>query len=112
MGISDVGSHEHRTRILTVLGAHGDLAARLLLPGPGGLVAASLEGGKPLSVRDDMSVESWRIVEFALDAWHDGRVPLEECRAGSAGPAAWKEGKTPMSGDRLERAPGKVTRPG
>ncbi|MGJ3560375.1 hypothetical protein ACR6C2_25035 [Streptomyces sp. INA 01156] len=53
-----------------------------------------LEDEKPLSVRDDMSVESWRIVQPVLDAWRDGRVPLEEYQAGSAGPAAWED-RTP-----------------
>ncbi len=43
----------------------------------------------PLSVRGDMSVESWRIVEPVLAAWRDGRVPLDDYPAGSAGPATW-----------------------
>ncbi|MER5990444.1 glucose-6-phosphate dehydrogenase [Streptomyces viridosporus] len=65
--------------------------------GPGGLLEYGevlrgvLEDEKPLSVRDDMSVESWRIVEPVLDAWRDGRVPLEDYPAGSAGPTAWED---------------------
>lgn len=39
----------------------------------------------PLSVRGDMSVESWRIVEPVLAAWNAGRVPLHNYRAGSTG---------------------------
>ncbi|CAL9329785.1 glucose-6-phosphate dehydrogenase [Streptomyces sp. enrichment culture] len=57
----------------------------------GEVLRGVLEDEKPLSVRDDMSVESWRIVEPVLDAWSDGRVPLDEYPAGSAGPAHWEE---------------------
>jgi glucose-6-phosphate 1-dehydrogenase len=49
---------------------------------------------KPLSVRDDMSVESWRIVEPVLNAWRDGRVPLDDYRAGSTGPDSWEDWPT------------------
>ncbi|MFF5885426.1 glucose-6-phosphate dehydrogenase [Streptomyces sp. NPDC012589] len=55
----------------------------------GEVLRGVLEDEKPLSVRDDMSVESWRIVEPVLDAWRDGRVPLDHYPAGSAGPEAW-----------------------
>lgn len=60
--------------------------------GPGGLreygeVLRSVFAGDPiLSVRGDMAVESWRIVEPVLEAWRDDRVPLEEYPAGSTGP--------------------------
>ncbi|MEU3950429.1 glucose-6-phosphate dehydrogenase [Streptomyces sp. NPDC029526] len=57
----------------------------------GEVLRGVLEDEKPLSVRDDMSVESWRIVEPVLDAWSDGRVPLDEYPAGSAGPAHWEQ---------------------
>ncbi|MBD9735705.1 glucose-6-phosphate dehydrogenase, partial [Streptomyces sp. H28] len=60
----------------------------------GEVLRGVLEDEKPLSVRDDMSVESWRIVEPVLDAWRDGRVPLDDYPAGSAGPAAWAERAT------------------
>ncbi|TDC86079.1 glucose-6-phosphate dehydrogenase [Actinomadura sp. 7K507] len=56
----------------------------------GEVLRGVLENEKPLSVRGDMSVESWRIVEPVLDAWRAGRVPLDDYRAGSAGPAAWE----------------------
>jgi glucose-6-phosphate 1-dehydrogenase len=55
----------------------------------GEVLRGVLEDEKPLSVRDDMSVESWRIVEPVLDAWRGGLVPLDDYVAGSAGPAAW-----------------------
>jgi glucose-6-phosphate 1-dehydrogenase len=54
----------------------------------------SIFAGDPiLSVRGDMAVESWRIIEPVLDAWKDDRVPLEEYPAGSMGPGGW-----PLSG--------------
>lgn len=62
----------------------------------GEVLRGVLEDEMPLSVRDDMSVESWRIVQPVLDAWRDGRVPLEEYRAGSAGPATWED-RTPWA---------------
>ena len=55
----------------------------------GEVLRGVLEDQRPLSVRGDMSVESWRIVEPVLDAWRAGRVPLDDYRAGSAGPATW-----------------------
>lgn len=55
----------------------------------GEILKGVLEDEKPLSVRDDMSVESWRIVEPVLDAWRDAEVPLDEYRAGTAGPETW-----------------------
>ncbi|MGZ5331792.1 MAG: glucose-6-phosphate dehydrogenase [Solirubrobacterales bacterium] len=59
-----------------------------------GEVLRSIFAGDPiLSVRGDMAVESWRIIEPVLEAWRDDRVPLEEYPAGSAGPDGW-----PLSG--------------
>jgi hypothetical protein len=49
--------------------------ARSALAGPDPTGAADLgvlEDEKPLSVRDDTSVESWRIVEPVLEAWRRG----------------------------------------
>jgi glucose-6-phosphate 1-dehydrogenase len=60
--------------------------------GPGALLEYGevlkgvLEGTSPLSVRGDMAVQSWRIVEPVLNAWRDGAVPLQEYAAGSSGP--------------------------
>jgi glucose-6-phosphate 1-dehydrogenase len=55
----------------------------------GEVLRGVLEDEKPLSVRDDMSVESWRIVEPVISAWRHGLVPLEEYAAGTDGPPAW-----------------------
>ena len=60
----------------------------------GEVLRGVLEDEKPLSVRGDMSVESWRIIEPVLDAWRDGRVPLDDYRAGSAGPEDWESWET------------------
>ena len=63
--------------------------------GPGNLLEYGevlkgvLADEKPLSVRDDMSVESWRIVEPVVDAWQQAEVPLDEYGAGTDGPPAW-----------------------
>lgn len=59
-----------------------------------GEVLRSIFAGDPiLSVRGDMAVETWRIIEPVLEAWRDDRVPLEEYPAGSMGPNGW-----PLSG--------------
>ncbi|MDO4238993.1 glucose-6-phosphate dehydrogenase [Micrococcus sp.] len=42
-----------------------------------------------LSVRGDVSEESWRIMEPVIAAWKADEVPLEEYPAGSHGPASW-----------------------
>jgi glucose-6-phosphate 1-dehydrogenase len=52
----------------------------------GQVLKGILDGDPLLSVRGDVAEESWRIVEPILKAWRDGRVPLEEYPAGSAGP--------------------------
>jgi glucose-6-phosphate 1-dehydrogenase len=55
-----------------------------------GEVLRSIFAGDPiLSVRGDMAVESWRIVEPVLGAWRGDQVPLEEYPAGSTGPSGW-----------------------
>ena len=51
----------------------------------GEVLRGVLSGEMPLSVRGDMSVESWRIVEPVLAAWNAGRVPLHDYRAGTTG---------------------------
>ena len=72
---------------------HG--AAPLTLTGPpppselppyGAVLLELLEGGSSLSVRGDEAEEAWRVVTPVLEAWRDGRVPLEEYPAGSSGP--------------------------
>ena len=54
----------------------------------GRLLVDVMEGNPILSTRDDEVEESWRIVEPILHTWRDGRVPLQEYAAGSAGPAS------------------------
>ncbi|GAA4288094.1 glucose-6-phosphate dehydrogenase [Georgenia daeguensis] len=56
------------------------------LPAYGEVLAGVLESDPLLSVRGDVAEECWRIVTPVLDAWRDGRVPLEEYPAGSDGP--------------------------
>ena len=78
-------------RTLLILGAAGDLASRLLLPGLGGLIAAG--GVKDIQLvgsgRVDMDQESWR------------RRVAESFRAGgAAGPAV----ETAIRGSRYARA--------
>ncbi|MCK6210746.1 glucose-6-phosphate dehydrogenase [Georgenia sp. EYE_87] len=55
------------------------------LPAYGEVLAGVLESDPMLSVRGDVAEECWRIVTPVLDAWRDGRVPLEEYPAGSDG---------------------------
>lgn len=56
------------------------------LPAYGQVLLDLLTGGSSLSVRGDEAEEAWRVMEPVLEAWREGRVPLEEYRAGSAGP--------------------------
>jgi glucose-6-phosphate 1-dehydrogenase len=42
-----------------------------------------------LSVRGDMAVDCWRIIDSVLEAWRRGEVPLQEYVAGSPGPEGW-----------------------
>jgi glucose-6-phosphate 1-dehydrogenase len=42
-----------------------------------------------LSIRGDVAVQCWNIVQPVLDAWKAGEVPLEDYAAGSSGPASW-----------------------
>lgn len=59
--------------------------------GPYGEVLSGLLADDPtLSVRADVIEECWRIVEPVLAAWKKDEVPLEEYRAGSAGPTSWR----------------------
>ena len=55
-----------------------------------GEVVRGILGDDPtLSVRGDVAVQCWRIVQPVLDAWAAGDVPLEEYAAGSRGPDGW-----------------------
>ncbi|MFD1722201.1 glucose-6-phosphate dehydrogenase [Amnibacterium endophyticum] len=55
-----------------------------------GEVLRGILGDDPtLSIRGDVAVRCWEIVQPVLDAWASGDVPLEEYQAGSDGPAGW-----------------------
>jgi len=56
----------------------------------GEILAGVLSGDPLLSVRGDMAEECWRVVTPVVEAWADGRVPMDEYRAGSSGPDAWR----------------------
>ncbi|MEY2849074.1 MAG: hypothetical protein RI885_1741 [Actinomycetota bacterium] len=59
--------------------------------GPYGEVIAGILGGDPtLSVRGDAVEELWRIVAPVLKTWAGGTVPVEQYRAGTAGPKGWR----------------------
>jgi glucose-6-phosphate 1-dehydrogenase len=70
------------------------------LPAYGRVLLDVLRGDVSLSIRDDETEESWRIVEPILDTWARGRVPLLEYPAGSEGPteAVPRPGGEPLSG--------------
>jgi glucose-6-phosphate 1-dehydrogenase len=59
------------------------------LPEYGEVLKGIVEGDPTLSVRGDMAVDCWRVVEPVQRAWAAGQVPLEEYPAGSGGPDAW-----------------------
>lgn len=55
-----------------------------------GEVLRGVLGDDPtLSVRGDVAVQCWRIVQPVLDSWANNEVPLDEYAAGSAGPDSW-----------------------
>jgi glucose-6-phosphate 1-dehydrogenase len=55
----------------------------------GEVLGGILDGDPLLSIRGDVAEECWRIVGPVLQAWREGRVPLEPYAAGSAGPDGW-----------------------
>jgi glucose-6-phosphate 1-dehydrogenase len=59
------------------------------LPAYGEVLAGVLDGDPLLSVRGDMAEECWRIVDPVLQAWREGKVPMDEYAAGSDGPSSW-----------------------
>ena len=59
------------------------------LPEYGEVLKGVIDGDPTLSVRGDMAVDSWRIVEPVQKAWRADAVPLEEYPAGSGGPTGW-----------------------
>jgi glucose-6-phosphate 1-dehydrogenase len=60
--------------------------ARQTIPAYGQVLLDVIQGDQTLSIRDDETEESWRIVQPILDAWAQGRSPLREYDAGSDGP--------------------------
>jgi len=48
-----------------------------------------LDNSAMLSVRGDMVVQCWRIIEPVQQAWQDNLVPLKDYPAGSEGPTGW-----------------------
>lgn len=59
------------------------------LPAYGEVLAGVLDGDPLLSVRGDTAEDCWRIVDPILQAWRDGKVPMDEYAAGSDGPSSW-----------------------
>ncbi len=59
------------------------------LPAYGEVLDAVFRGDSTLSVRGDIAVQCWRVVDSVLAAWHAGDVPLQEYPAGSSGPETW-----------------------
>jgi len=60
------------------LGAYGEVLWGILTDDP------------TLSLRADVVEECWRIVAPVLAAWSKDAVKLDQYRAGSAGPTAWR----------------------
>lgn len=56
------------------------------LPAYAHVILDVLRGGSTLSIRGDEAEAAWRVVTPVMEAWADGRVPLEEYAAGSTGP--------------------------
>jgi glucose-6-phosphate 1-dehydrogenase len=63
------------------------------LPPYGEVMRGILEGEPALSVRGDMAVDCWRIIEPVQKVWRDDEVPLKEYPAGSTVTDGW-----PLSG--------------
>jgi glucose-6-phosphate 1-dehydrogenase len=59
------------------------------LPEYGEVLKGVIEDDPTLSVRGDMAVECWRVIEPVQQAWRADQVPLQEYPAGSAGPEDW-----------------------
>ena len=70
------------------------------------LLKEILEGDATLSIRGDEAEELWRIVEPVLSAWADNEVPLEEYRAGSAGPSGARVPEQAAAGEERGVASG------
>jgi glucose-6-phosphate 1-dehydrogenase len=53
------------------------------------VLSGILDGDAMLSVRGDAAEQCWRIVQPVLDAWHAGKVPMDEYPAGALAPEGW-----------------------
>lgn len=62
-----------------------------------------VDGAAPLSLRGDMVVRSWEIIEPVRQAWQDNQVPMRQYQAGSPGPTGWPDTGLPHQ-DQQERA--------
>ena len=62
------------------------------LPAYGRVLMDVLNGDSTLSIRGDEAEQAWRILTPVLEGWADGRVPMEEYRAGTDGPVARRSG--------------------
>lgn len=56
----------------------------------GEVLESLLDGDPSLSVRADTAEQCWHIVAPVLAAWRAEKVPLDEYKAGTLGPTAWK----------------------
>ncbi|WP_181698268.1 glucose-6-phosphate dehydrogenase [Nocardia sp. GTS18] len=70
-----------------------------MLPPYGQVLRGVIEGIPPLSVRGDMAVQCWRIIEPVRQAWRENRVPIGEYAAGSTGPEGWAPTGLPGQGE-------------
>jgi glucose-6-phosphate 1-dehydrogenase len=50
-----------------------------------------LDEDSTLSIRGDEAEEAWRVLTPVMQAWAEGRVPLEEYPAGSPGPPSLRD---------------------
>lgn len=69
------------------------------LPPYGQVLWGILEGIPLLSVRGDMAVQCWRIIEPVRKAWRENQVPIGEYAAGSTGPGGWSPTGLPGQGE-------------
>lgn len=77
-----------RVVVETAFGA-GELTAY------GEVLDGVLDGDPLLSVPAEAAELCWQLIDPVLAAWRDGRVPLDEYAAGSAGPKAWRSPLAP-----------------
>lgn len=52
----------------------------------GEILAGVLDADPLLTIRADLAEECWRVLTPVLEAWRDGRVPMDEYEAGTGGP--------------------------